>query len=131
MLDFNEIKLFGNTNLSDIFQQIHKNNKKIDKQIDGLVEALKPLINSAGEAVMVMPTVKDLIDVNVKNNDQLVKMAGIAQRAMSSSGNKSDDFINMDEMQQLIDEHNATQDTSNKLIEQGTKIKGRIESGNE
>jgi hypothetical protein len=129
MTNFDEVKLFGNTNLADIFQQIHKNNKKIDKQIDGLVSALKPLINSAGEAVMVMPTVKDLIDVNVKNNDQLVKMAGIAQRAMSAaSNNSSDSFFDPDEMNALIEEHKATQVEGNNLLEQGQKIKGQIEA---
>jgi hypothetical protein len=129
MTDFNEVKLFGDTSLSDVFQQIHKNNKKIDKQIDGLVNALKPLINSAGEAVMVMPTVKDLIDVNVKNNDQLVKMAGIAQRAMSSANtNSSDSLFDPDEMTALIEEHKATQIEGNNLLEQGQKIKGQIEA---
>ena len=125
MTDFNEVKLFGDTSLSDVFQQIHKNNKKIDKQIDGLVNALKPLINSAGEAVMVMPTVKDLIDVNVKNNDQLVKMAGIAQRA-SSPSKASDSFFDANEMQTLIDEHRLTQETSSKLLEQGETVKKQI-----
>ena len=68
MTNFDDVKLFGDTSLSDIFKQIHKNNKKIDGQIESLVTALKPLVSSAGEAVMVMPVVKDLIDVNVKNS---------------------------------------------------------------
>lgn len=126
MADFDDIKLFGETSLSDIFKQIHKNNKKIDGQIEGLVAALKPLVNSAGEAVMVMPVVKDLIDVNVKNNDQLVKMAGIAQRA-SSPAKASDSFFDANEMQMLIDEHRLTQETSNKLLEQGETVKKQIE----
>ena len=126
MADFDDIKLFGETSLSDIFKQIHKNNKKIDGQIEGLVAALKPLVNSAGEAVMVMPVVKDLIDVNVKNNDQLVKMAGIAQRA-SSPSKASDSFFDANEMQTLIDEHRLTQETSSKLLEQGETVKKQIE----
>ena len=51
-----------------------------------------------------MPTVKDLIDVNVKNNDQLVKMAAIAQRAMSSSSNSSESMFDSEEIQLLIDQ---------------------------
>jgi hypothetical protein len=129
MPNFDDVKLFGSTSLSDVFSQIHKNNKKIDKQIESLVDVLKPLINSAGEAVMVMPVVKDLIDVNVKNNDQLVKMAGIAQRAVSStSSNSIESFINADEMQALIEEHKSNQVEGIKLIEQGKTIKGQIEA---
>ncbi len=75
MANFDDITLFGSTSLSDIFKQIHRNNKDTDKQINELIDALKPLASSnAGSAVMLMPTVKDLIDVNVKNNEQLIKM---------------------------------------------------------
>ena len=75
MANFDDVTLFGNTSLSDIFKQIHRNNKDTDKQINELIDALKPLASSnAGSAVMLMPTVKDLIDVNVRNNDQLIKM---------------------------------------------------------
>ena len=48
--------------LSDLFKQIHRNNKDVDKQINELIDNLKPLATSnAGSAVMLMPTVKDLI----------------------------------------------------------------------
>jgi hypothetical protein len=126
MADFNDIKLFDKTSLSDIFKQIHKNNKKIDGQIEGLVSTLKPLVHSAGEAVMIMPVVKDLIDVNVKNNDQLVKMAGIAQRA-SSPIKSSDSLFDANEMQALLDEHRSTLEAGSKLIEQGEMVKKQIE----
>ncbi|VDM07206.1 unnamed protein product [Wuchereria bancrofti] len=51
-------------------------------------DTIKPLAGSnAGSAVMLMPTIKDLIDVNVKNNEQLIKMAAIAQRAINNNSN--------------------------------------------
>jgi hypothetical protein len=74
-----------------------------------------------------MPVVKDLIDVNVKNNDQLVKMAGIAQRAVSANSSNSDSFFDPNEMQALLDEHKSTQETSSKLLEQGETVKKQIE----
>ena len=122
MADFDDIKLFGETSLSDIFKQIHKNNKKIDGQIEGLVAALKPLVNSAGEAVMVMPVVKDLIDVNVKNNDQLVKIASIAQGASSASAG-DDNMFDSDEIQNLIKQNEHENQVNDKLIETGEKLK--------
>ena len=69
MANFDDVTVFGNTSLSDLFKQIHKNNKDIDKQISEFIDTMKPMATSnAGSAVMLMPTVKDLIDVNVKNN---------------------------------------------------------------
>ena len=124
MSNFDEGTLFGNTSLSDLFKQIHRNNKDIDKQINELIDNIKPLATSnAGSAVMLMPTVKDLIDVNVKNNDQLLKMAGIAQRAASINASAGNELINMDEINALLEDQKSIQEQSQKLLEQTPVIK--------
>lgn len=128
--NFNDINLFGEKTLSDIFKQIHKNNKDTDKQISELIEAIKPMITNPGSAVMLMPTVKDLIDVNVKNSDQLIKMAGIAQRAASASNQNNSDngFLpDLDEIQLLLEEQKQIQEEGNKLLEQSTETIKQIE----
>ena len=119
MANFDDVNIFGNTSLSDLFKQIHKNNKDVDKQINELIDNLKPLATSnAGSAVMLMPTVKDLIDVNVKNNEQLIKMAGIAQRAATANATQDTGFIDMDEINALLEEQNAIKEQGQKLLEQ-------------
>jgi len=129
MANFDDVTLFGSTSLSDIFKQIHRNNKDTDKQINELIDALKPLASSnAGSAVMLMPTVKDLIDVNVKNNEQLIKMAGIAQRASTSTSNQPTELFNPDEIQQLLEEQRAVQIEGQKLLDQTEVIQHQIEN---
>jgi hypothetical protein len=130
MANFDDVTLFGSTSLSDIFKQIHRNNKDTDKQINELIDALKPLASSnAGSAVMLMPTVKDLIDVNVKNNEQLIKMAGIAQRASTASANNNPEaFFDPSEIQQLLEEQRAVQIEGQKLLDQTETIQHQIES---
>jgi hypothetical protein len=119
MSNFDDVTLFGNTSLSDLFKQIHRNNKDIDKQINELIDNIKPLATSnAGSAVMLMPTVKDLIDVNVKNNDQLLKMAGIAQRAASINASAGNELINMDEINALLEDQKIIEEQSQKLLNQ-------------
>jgi hypothetical protein len=127
MSEFDDIKLFGNTSLSDIFKQIHRNNKDTDKQISELIDTLKPLASAnAGSAVMLMPTVKDLIDVNVRNNDQLIKMAGIVQRASSVNSGKVESLIDMSEIQLLLDEQNAVKQEGLKLLESTNNLQKQI-----
>ena len=119
MANFDDVTIFGNTSLSDLFKQIHRNNKDVDKQINEFIDTLKPIATSnAGSAVMLMPTVKDLIDVNVKNNEQLIKMAGIAQRAATVNANAGQELINMDEITALLEEQKAVQEQGQKLLEQ-------------
>ena len=119
MANFDDVTVFGSTSLSDLFKQIHKNNKDIDKQIGDFIETMKPMATAnAGSATMLMPTVKDLIDVNVKNNEQLIKMAAIAQRAASSNNSPTDSLIDMSEIEVLLEEQKAIQDEGKKLLDQ-------------
>jgi hypothetical protein len=119
MANFDDINVFGSTSLSDLFKQIHKNNKDIDKKIEDFIETMKPMATAnVGNATNLMPVVKDLIDVNVKNNEQLVKMAGIAQRAATSNSNSEADLINMDEINALLEEQKAVQEQGQKLLQQ-------------
>jgi cell division FtsZ-interacting protein ZapD len=123
MANFDDIKIFGYTSLSDIFKQAHKRTKDTDKQINELIDALKPLASSnAGSAVMLMPTVKDLIDVNVKNNEQLIKMAAIAQRAATVSNNSNNELIDMSEIEALLAEQKEVQEQGKKLLEQAPVV---------
>lgn len=125
--NFNDIHLFGDKSLSDLFKQIHKNNKDTDKQINTLINVMAPLINNAGSAVMLMPTVKDLIDVNVKNNDQLIKMAGIAQRASNNSAVNNGDYFDPEEIQHLLEEQDKIIADGKKLLETTEQVKKQIE----
>jgi hypothetical protein len=119
MANFDDVTVFDGMSLSDLFKKIHKNNKEIDKQIGEFIDTMKPMATSnAGSAVMLMPTVKDLIDVNVKNNEQLIKMAAIAQRAATVNANTGQDLINMDEITALLEEQKAIEEEGKKLLEQ-------------
>jgi hypothetical protein len=119
MANFDDVQVFDGMSLSDLFKKIHKNNKDIDKQIGDFIDTMKPMATAnAGSATMLMPTVKDLIDVNVKNNEQLIKMAAIAQRAATVNANSGIDLINMDEINALLEEQKAVQEQGQKLLDQ-------------
>jgi hypothetical protein len=119
MANFDDVTVFDGMSLSDLFKKIHKNNKDIDKQIGDFIDTMKPMATAnAGSATMLMPTVKDLIDVNVKNNEQLIKMAAIAQRAASSNANSNNELIDMSEIEALLAEQKEVQEQGQKLLEQ-------------
>ena len=123
MANFDDVTVFDGMSLSDLFKKIHKNNKDIDKQIGEFIDTMKPMATAnAGSATMLMPTVKDLIDVNVKNNEQLIKLAAIAQRAASINANSGTDLIDMREIEALLAEQKAVTEQGQKLIEQAPVI---------
>jgi len=97
-MDFNEINIYGKTNLSTILKEIHKNAQDKEAELKQLISNLKPYINTAGDAVILVPLISKYMEISIKNDDNLIKMVGIVQRAYNTA-NKS----NSDEMQ-LTDE---------------------------
>ena len=89
-MDFNSITLFGKKTFADLLKEIHSNSANKEREIRTLIDNLKPLINSTGDAVIIVPLIKDYLDVSVKNDDLLIKMAGIVQRAMNSNAGSED-----------------------------------------
>ena len=122
MANFNDVEVFDGMSLSDLFKKIHKNNKDIDKKIEDFIDTMKPMaIANVGNATNLMPVVKDLIDVNVKNNEQLVKMAAIAQRAATSNSSSPESLIDMTEIEALLAEQKDVQEQGQKLLQQATQ----------
>jgi hypothetical protein len=102
-MDFNSITLFGKKTFADLLKEIHTNSSSKEKEIRGLIEGLKPFITSAGDAVIIVPLIKDYLDVSVKNDDLLIKMAGIVQRAMNSSSGDDSMLISDAEKEMLFE----------------------------
>ena len=81
-----EFELFKGTNFSDLMKDIYHNSKKKSRQIDTLIKSLEPMIKNTGDATVIVPMIKDYLEVSVKNDDALVKLAAVCQRLVSASG---------------------------------------------
>ena len=111
-MDF-EAKIFGSKSFSDILKNIYDNSKEKERQIKDLITGLKPLITDTQTALMVVPLIKEYLDVSVKNDDSLIKMAGIVQRAMANSnGGNDDNMLSEAEREQLM---NAVQNIDKEI----------------
>ena len=103
----NEYELFNGTNFSDLMRDIYHNSKKKSRQIDGLIKELQPLIRNTGDATVIVPMIKDYLEVSVKNDDALVKLAAVVQRLISATSKDDDgnEFgLSEDERKRLIEE---------------------------
>ena len=97
--------IFGKKKFSNILEEIYDNQKKKEKQISGLISELKPLINDIGDATLLVPLIKDYMEIGVKNDEQLIKMATIIQRALNNSSSGDDSMgISEEEKAQLMEE---------------------------
>lgn len=108
--------IFKKKTLSDLFGEIYENSKRKKEDIDAIVAEATSLIESTEDVIRVSPIIKDYLEVSVKNNEHLIKLAGIIQRIENSSDSESsiDSLFNPDELERLIQD-------SEKPIEVPTK----------
>jgi hypothetical protein len=94
--------IFGKKKFSDVLEEIYNNQKKKDQQVTALISELKPLISDIGDATLVVPLIKEYMEISVKNDDILIKMAALAQRAMATVSADGSLTISDEEKDQLL-----------------------------
>ena len=101
----NEYEIFEGKSLSDLFKDIYTNTERNKTQLEVLMKEVTSFIKDGDTAVQIIPMLKEYLEINVKNDDQLVKMAAIVQRIISSEnkGSSEDEFGLSDaEKEQLL-----------------------------
>lgn len=103
MDDKNEI--FEGKTFDSLLKDIYDNSKRKETQIQILITELKPMIKNIGDAVIIVPLIKDYMEIAVKNDEALIKMAAIVQKAQSRTGSSDDNLMLTEaEKEQLIAE---------------------------
>ena len=97
------IYIEGNTRLSDVLKEIYENSKNKKVQVDLLISDVISYISDAKTAQDIIPQIKDLLEVGVKNDEQLVKLAVVVQRIKNAEAKGMDDgILSEEEKNQLI-----------------------------
>ena len=117
-----DFEVFDGKSLSDLFKDIYDNTQTNKKQLKILMQEVVGFIKDGDTAVQIIPMLKEYLEINVKNDDQLVKMAAVVQRIISSEqrGNIEDEFSLSDsEKEQLV---GALEDAATDLQKRSDEI---------
>jgi len=123
-----DYEIFDGKSLSSLFKDIYDNTTFNRKQLEVLTKELVQFIKDGDTAVQIVPMIKEYLEINVKNDDQLVKMAGIVQRLISAEGKvgSEDEYgLSEEEKTQLL---SGMEDTIKDLQVESDKIHNKIES---
>ena len=109
-----DFKIFDEKTFSDLSKDIYNNSKLKKTQLDLLIQEAHGYINTVEDLVVVMPVIKELMEVAVKNDEHLVKLAGVLQRIMTRSTGISDEgsLLTESEKEDLL---NSLQDVANDI----------------
>ena len=94
-------KIFGNKTLSDLFSEIHGNSSTTRSQVKSLIGELKPLIENIGDATLIVPMIKEYMEIGVKNDDALIKLATIIQRIETAQAKGDDGEFDFSDLQAI------------------------------
>ena len=102
-----DFEIFEGKTLSDVFKDIYDNSHTNKKQLEVLMKEVVGFIKDGDTAVQIIPMLKEYLEINVKNDEQLVKLATIVQRITAAEGRATadgDEFgLSESEKEQLMD----------------------------
>ena len=85
-----DYEIFEGKTLSDVFKDIYDNSKTNKQQLEVLMKEVVGFIKDGDTAVQIVPMLKEYLEINVKNDEQLVKLATIVQRITAAEKRVSD-----------------------------------------
>ena len=124
----NDYEIFEGKSLSGLFKDIYDNTERNKKQLEVLMQEVVGFIKDGDTAVQIIPMLKEYLEINVKNDDQLVKVAAIVQRIIANEGKggSTEEFGLSDaEKEQLM---NAVEDVANDVQKHSDNISTKLES---
>ena len=121
-----DFEIFDGKTLSDVFKDIYDNSKRNKEQLEVLMKEVVGFIKDGDTAVQIITMLKQYLEINLKNDEQLVKLATIVQRLAQASkqGDSEGEFgLSEKEKEQLM--QNIT-DTVNELQDHSDNITAKI-----
>ena len=116
-----EKEIFEGKTFQDLTKDIYENTTKRKTQIDLLISEIHGFITTIDDVVLVAPIIKEYMDTAVRNDEHLVKLAGVLQRIISKSQGESDEsmLLSDEEKAELM---GTLQDTVDDLQKESEKL---------
>ena len=116
-----EKEIFEGKTFQDLTKDIYENTTKRKVQIDLLISEIHGFITTIDDVVLVAPIIKEYMDTAVRNDEHLVKLAGVLQRIISKSQGESDEsmLLSDEEKAELM---GTLQDTVDDLQKESEKL---------
>ena len=100
----NDYEIFKGKSLSSLFQDIYENQNYNRKQLDVLTRNITSMIKDGDTAVQIVPMIKEYLEINVRNDELLVKLASIVQKIISTENKgESESEFGLSELEKSAD----------------------------
>jgi predicted RecB family endonuclease len=99
-------EIFKGKSVEDLYKEIYSNSKSTKSKVNDLIKVMTDKVENTADAIRIMPLIKDYLDVGVKNDEHLIKLAQIIQRSESKNSVSDQDIYG--DLQSLLDNVNQS-----------------------
>tara|TARA_Y100001938_G_scaffold26701_1_gene35911 strand:- start:8686 stop:9066 length:381 start_codon:yes stop_codon:yes gene_type:complete len=123
-------EIFEGKTFQDLTKDIYNNANQKKKQIEILIKEMNKMVTTIDDVVMLAPIIKEYLEVGVKNDEHLVKLASVLQRIFSKSKVSDEDtsLLSEHEKQELMDSLQNTIDEIQNESDSINEIKQKYEN---
>jgi hypothetical protein len=130
MIDLDSIDIYGNQSFADLLERIDKNSTRKAEKIEELIDELSDMIDSVNDATILVPLVKEYLEIDVQNDEKLVKVATIVQRLVTSGMRNAEELDSMGGGGKISDEEKKQLQDLAKEIREDKNSKNKTKSSN-
>ena len=114
---------FKDKSFSDLLEDVYDNVTTKRSQIDTLIKELQPFMRSIDDAAVIVPLIKEYMEVAVKNDEHIVKVVAVLQRLISTGmrGTEDGDVLTEAEKEQLLHELDDAAETLQARLDDNDK----------
>ncbi len=76
----NNFEIFDGKTFKELCGDIYERSEQKKQDLDSLIQELKPLVQKIDDAIQICPLIQGYLEISVRNDEQLVKLAQVAQR---------------------------------------------------
>lgn len=99
-------EIFKGKSIEDLHKEIYNNSKTTKSKVEALIKVMTDKVETTADALRIMPVVKEYLDLEVKNDEHLIKLAQLIQRGEAKQGPTQEDIYG--DLQSLLDNVNQT-----------------------
>lgn len=79
-----DFEIYGGKTFKDLCREVVERSQSKKDQLDTLIGDLRTLIKGPNDVGQFMPRIKELLEVGVKNDEQLIKLCAVVQRIQTA-----------------------------------------------
>lgn len=113
------VEIFNDMTFQDLLSEIYERTGKTQDKINRLLKELSPLIENVSNATLIAPIIGDYLDISVKNDEQLIKLAAVIQKHIKDNTAKIESDDGLLPKEEIEEIRKAVQQREGKIVNMG------------